>query len=66
MSKNRGSGQIGRVHLTLGNEVTTDNGTQGRITGVFRSPKPGETDVRVQDANGQTTAHKSRDLRDRG
>jgi hypothetical protein len=62
---NSGKGQAGRVHLTLGNEVTADDGTTGRITGIFRSPKPGDHDVRVQDTNGQATAHKSRDLRDR-
>ena len=64
MSKNT-SGQIGRVHLTAGNTVTADDGTEGRIVGIARSPQPGKTEVCVEDANGRRTDHESRNLRDR-
>ena len=62
--KNSGSGQVGRVHLTLGNTVTADDGTTGTIIGIFRSPKPGQTDVSIESADGTSTAHKSGNLRD--
>jgi hypothetical protein len=59
------SGKPGRVRLALGNKVTADDGTKGTITGVFRSPRPGDTDVRVQGADGKDTDHKSGNLRNR-
>jgi hypothetical protein len=56
-------GKIGRVRLEVRNKVVADDGTEGRITSVSRSPKPGETHVVVEDADGNLTDHKSRNLR---